>query len=152
MFRNRVILHYERKGIELSEFTPPTLPGENAVAESLESHPVSKEEMPPDSFVGGTIVCLLEPRHIGNTEVRSPIVVGHVTVGITESELFAGTLVTAGHLIGRWQILTLGDTMTVISQDRKTPYRQDIVLDDVTEQFVQKLRVYAPHTMVSPRT
>ena len=48
-------------------------------------------------------------------------------------------------------MLTLGDTMTVISQDRKAPYKRDIVLDDVTEQFFQKRRVYAPRTMVSPR-
>ena len=30
-------------------------------------------------------------------------------------------------------------------------YRRDIVLDDVTEQFAQRLKVYAPYTMVSPR-
>ena len=42
--------------------------------------------------------------------------------------------------------------MAVISQNHKAPYRQNIALGDVTEQFAQKLKVYAPHTRISPRT
>ena len=108
--------------------------------------------MPQDSFVGGATVRLQEPRHIDDKDARSPIVVGHVVIGGAGSELFVGSLVTVAHLTGRWRILTLGDTMTIISQDRTAPYIRGIALDDVTEQFTQRLRVYAPHTMVLPRT
>ena len=152
VFRNRVPPDYERKSLELPELESLTLSDGGAIAESLESHLVSKEETPPDSFVGDTIVRLQEPRHIDDNDARSPIVVGHVVVGNAGSELFIEYLVTVGHLTGRWQILSLGDTMTVISQDRKAPCRQKIVLDDVTDQSAQKLKVYAPHTAISPRT
>ena len=73
-------------------------------------------------------------------------------VGVEGSELFAGSLVAVAQVTGRWRILTMGDTMTVISQDRSAPYRRDIVPGDVTEQFAQRLKVYAPYTMFTSRT
>ena len=108
-------------------------------------HLVSKEGTPEDSFAGGTIIRLREPRHVDDEDDRSPIVAGYVTVGAEGSELFVGSLVAAAQLTGRWRILTMGDTMTAISQDRPAPYRRGIVSHDVTEQFAQRLKVYAPH-------
>ena len=58
VFRNRVLLYYERKGLELPNLAPLAMPDGNAVPESLESHLVSTEETPQDSFVGGTVVRL----------------------------------------------------------------------------------------------
>ena len=75
------------------------MPHGDAVAESTESHLVSKGETPQDSFAGGTILRLPKPRHIDDKDTRSPIVVGRVIVGGAESELFVGSLVTTGHLI-----------------------------------------------------
>ena len=81
VFRNRALLHYEHKGrghLELSEPPQLALPGGDAVAKSLESHIISKEDTPQDSFVGGTIVRAKEPRHIDDGDDRSPTVIGHV--------------------------------------------------------------------------
>ena len=58
VFRNRTLLHCERKDLELPELQRLALPDGDTVAESLESHLVSKEDTPQDSFVGGTIVGL----------------------------------------------------------------------------------------------
>ena len=80
----------------------------------------------------------------------SAVVAGHVIVGAEGIELFVGSLVSVARITGRWRILTMGDTMTVISQDRSPPYIRNIVLDDVMEQFTQRLRVYAPRTLISP--
>ena len=120
-----------------------SLPDGGAVAESLESYLVSEEETQQDSFVGGTTVRLSKPRQVDDKDTRSLIVVGRVIVGGAE---------TVGHIAGRWRILTMDDTMTVISQNHKAPYRRNIALGDVTEQFAQTLKVYAPHTLASPRT
>ena len=77
------------------------MPDGDTAAESLTSHLVSKEDMPEDSFVGGTIIRLQEPRHIDDKDDRSPIVVGHVIVGAEGSELFVGSLVAVAHVVGR---------------------------------------------------
>ena len=98
VFRNRILMHYEYRGLELPELTPFALPGGGAVAESLESHLVSKEETPQEPFVGGTPARLQEPHNTDNKDARSPIVVGHVTVGSAGSELSVGSLVTVGYL------------------------------------------------------
>ena len=135
VFRSRVLLHYKRKDIGLSGLPRLAMSDGNAVAESLTSHLVSKDDTPGDSFVGGTIIRLREPRHIDDKDDRSPIVVGYVVVGAEGSDLFVGSLVTVAQVVGRWRILTMGDTMVAISQDRSVPYRRDIALDDVTEQL-----------------
>ena len=152
VFRDRALLHYEHKDLELPELPRLAMPDGVAVAESLESHLVSKEETPQDSFVGDTVIRLQKPHHADDEDARSPITTGHANIGDVGSELFAGPLVTIGHPAGRWWILALGNTMTVIQQDHRAPYRRTIVMDDVVEQFAQKLKVYAPHTMTLQRT
>ena len=107
VLRSCILLHYEHKDLQLQELTRLALPGGDAVADSLKSHLVSKEDTPQDSFVGDTIVCIPEPRHIDDTGTSSPIVVGYVVAGDTESELFAGSVVTTAHLAGHWRVLTL---------------------------------------------
>ena len=75
-----------------------------------------------------------------------------MVVGAEGNELFVGSLVAVTQLTGCWRILTMGETVIIISQDRSAPYRRNIDLDDVTEQFAQRLSVHAPHMMISPRT
>ena len=82
VFRNRVLLHCEQKNLALSELGLFGLQLDGgATAGSLASHLASKEETPPDSFAGGTIVRLDEPCHIGAPDAHSPTVVGHVIAG-----------------------------------------------------------------------
>ena len=83
VFRKCAILHYEHTDLRLQDLQRLMLPDGDAVAESLKSHLVSKEDTPQDSFAGGTIVRLQEPHHIDDTDTRSPIVVGHTTAGDT---------------------------------------------------------------------
>ena len=73
-----------------------------------------------------------------------------MVAGSARSELFAGSILTVGHLTRRWPILTLCDKMIITSHDHKALYKRDIVLDKVPERCDQKFRVYAPYTMVSP--
>ena len=115
VFRNRILLHYEQTDLGRPELERPGSLGADMATESLESLLVSGEETLPGSFVGGTIVRPKEPRHIGTTDDRSPIIVDHTAIGSTEDAPSAGFLVMIKNLAGRWRILTMGEMMTVIS-------------------------------------
>ena len=101
---------------------------------------------------GSTIVRLREPRHIDDTDTSSPIVVGHMVVGDTGSGLFVGSVVTVAHLVGHWR----SSPDTGQHDDRHPTGSYGTIhtrhRSGMAKQLAQKLKVYAPHTMILPQT